>query len=530
MAQRPTAARPSVGTPSTTSAGKGGAQPASENAERYRPPAGANATLSWRHGSSKRAINAIADWLLLREQGVPTAEMFHVAYLAEQSGARRDPRRPITFLFNGGPGAASAFLHMGTAGPRRIAFTKTGRTLPPPVEIVDNAESWLDVTDLVFVDPIGTGLSRTVSESRLEQQGLEVEDEKRERRSKELPDARKGYYKIKRDIDSLCEFVSAFLSKWNRWESPVAIAGESYGGFRVGKLVRALPERGVALNAAMLISPAIDFLGINGSDYDILSWTNLVPPMALAARHHSKTRGRFASLSHAALRQAAERFAETDLATHLLRGDRAPASERQSTLDTLADLIGLPPSLVQRCNGRVGIERFARELLRDDGLVCGLYDAAITGPNAFPDREGGANPDPTLGGLCTAFTAGVNAMVRGEIGLRTDREYLLVNDDVWKLWADDRASGYWDRQLECADDLRYGMAMNPDLRVLIAHGWYDLVTTYPSSEQTVANLRLPPVLRERIRLRNYDGGHMFYTWEASRKAVHADVGEAIQQR
>jgi carboxypeptidase C (cathepsin A) len=250
--------------------------------------------------------------------------------------------------------------------------------------------------------------------------------------------------------------------------------------------------------------------------------------MAATARFHRRARGRFSSMSLDAIRSAAESFAETELSQLLLRGDRVSAQARSRTLATMAELIGLSDEIVLRCGGRVPIDLFARELLRDQGLICGLYDGAITGPNVFPDREGQPNPDPTLAGITTAFTAGINAVLRSELGLKTDREYLLVNEEAWKQWVDDRASGYWDRRLECADDMRYGLAMNPSLRLLIAHGWYDLVTTYSSSQLTVASLRLPESLRENIRLRNYDGGHMFYTWEASRKAIVKDVASVIE--
>lgn len=488
----------------------------------YRAPSGSETSLAWPGGGRGR-VQAKADWILLREHGIPSAEVFYVSYVKEP----RDPKRPVTFLFNGGPGAASAFLHMGTAGPRRISFSRDGQALPPPVRIVDNAESWLRFSDLVFVDPVGTGFSRTVSESRLEQQGIDGDDEKREKRTKELPDAKKGFFKIKRDIDSLCEVVCTYLSQNRRWESPVAIAGESYGGFRVGKLMRALPERGVGLSSAVMISPAVDFLGINGSDYDLHNWINVVPTMAATARHHGKCRGRFATMNPGELRAAAERFAESDLASSFLRGERFPENEQTKLLATLADLIGLPAKLVARCGGRITLDLFVRELLRDEGLICGYYDGSVTGPDVFPDREGQPNPDPTLAGITTCFTAGINAMLRQELGVNSDREYLLVNDEAWKHWADDRAQGYWDRHLQCADDIRYGLALNPSLRLLVAHGWFDLVTTYFSSQQTVATLRLPPAIRERVRLQNYDGGHMFYTWESSRKAVCKDAASTL---
>ncbi len=496
----------------------------------YAPPRGVQRELAFEPGGRTRGkpalVQAEADWLVIREHGVPVAEVFFTAYTrpARTPDERRD--RPVTFLFNGGPGAASAFLHLGTAGPLRIDFDTEGRTLPPPARLVNNTESWLDFTDLVFVDPVGTGFSRTVHESRLEQNALESPDEQRDKRTKDLPEARKGFFKINRDIDVLTQFVSQYLSRAGRWESPVHIAGESYGGFRVGKLLRALPERGVGLSGAVMVSPAIDFMAINGSDYDVLAWISVVPTMALSARYHGRLARRYAAMSSDQLAAAAENFAIRELAPLLLLGDRAGSKERERVLGGLADLIGLPMELVRRSNGRVRIDLFARELLREQGLVCGLYDAAITGPNVFPDRESGMSPgtpDPTLAGITAAFTSGVNAVLRDRLGLSTAREYLLINDDVWKHWTDDRAAGYWDRQLECADDMRIGLAMNPQINLLVTHGRYDLVTTYFSTAQSIATLRLPPDLRERVRLAVYDGGHMFYTWERSRKAVQRDV-------
>lgn len=497
----------------------------SEN-RKYRPPTGVERTLTWKAGRRGVRIAAQADWLVVREHGVPVAEVFFVRYERQP----RNAARPLMFLLNGGPGAASAFLHVGTAGPQRVEFSGTGRAIAPPVRLIDNAESWLEFADLVFVDPVGTGLSRTVQESRLEQYGVDADDKARERRTKTLPDAKKGFFKVKRDIDVLCDFVSAFLSKSKRWESPIYVAGESYGGFRVGKLVRALPERGIGLTGAIMVSPAVDFLALGGADYDILPWTNVIPTMALVARHHGRTRGRFAGKSAEDLRSTCEAFAQEELALTLLRGERVAAVARARTFRTAAEMTGLSEELVTRCGGRIPIELFGRELLRDQGLICGLYDGAITGPNVFPDREGqpSPNPDPTLSGITTAFNAGVNAMLRNVLGLSTEREYVLISEEVWKNWADDRALGYWHRQLECADDLRYGMALNPALRVFIAHGWYDLVTTYFSSAQSVASLRLPESLRKQVRLANYDGGHMFYTWDRSRKAVLKDVGRLVR--
>lgn len=500
-----------------------------EPSQTYRTPIGVEREIPWGAApeGAKRpragAVRVHADWLLVRECGVPTAEVFFTSYQLEP----RKAERPITFLFNGGPGAASAFLHLGTAGPRRIPFTPTGRALPPPAKLVDNAESWLAFGDLVFVDPVGTGFSRTVAESKLEQQGVDAEEDKTTKRTKELPEAKKPFFKIKRDIDVLAEFVTQWLSRFKRWESPVSIAGESYGGFRVGKLLRALPDRGVGLRGAVMVSPAVDFLAIGGTDYDLAPWVNTVPTMALAAAYHKRARGVFADMRTDALRAAAEEFAEQTLAPLLIRGERTPAAERARILSTFADLTGLRPDLVERYQGRVPFEVFARELLRDQGLLCGLYDAAITGPNVFPDREGSPSPDPTLAGIMGAFTGGINALLRAELGLTTEREYLLLGEEVNKLWRDDSEAEYYRRALDCADDIRYGLATNQALRLLVCHGWYDLVTTYFSSERAVSLLRLPPDLRKQISLKNYSGGHMFYSWDKSRKAVAKDVASVV---
>jgi len=491
----------------------------------YRIPTGVEREIGWAAGRSVSRsggrVKVHADWTLVREHGVPAAEIFSTSY---QLAAKGDGSpRPVTFCFNGGPGAASAFLHLGTAGPKRIGFTANGKTLPPPAKLLDNAESWLAFTDLVFVDPVGTGFSRTVAESKLEQHGADADDEQRAKRTKDLPDAKKPFFKVKRDIDVLAEFVCQWLSRHNRWDSPVSIAGESYGGFRVGKLIRALPERGVGLRSAVMVSPAINFLAINTSDYEPMAFVSTLPTMALAAAYHKRSRGKFTGLGVAELRTAAVDFAEEQLLPLLQRGERTPAATRTRVLTQMSELIGLPREIVERYNGRLPIEIFARELLRDQGLLCGLYDAAITGPNVFPDREGMPNPDPTLGGLMASFTGGINTFLRRDLGLVTDREYHLLGEEVWQWWADDRMAGFWDRQLDCSDDIRYGLAMNPSVNLFVCHGWYDLVTSYFSSEVAVGQMRLPASLRKQVTLKNYDGGHMFYSWERSRKSVAKDL-------
>src|SRR5688500_1474783 len=246
----------------------------------HEPPPGTETEGRWPGPSGPLEYTAYARWIVLRRKEKPPAEIFSVSYLAEWAG----PERPVLFLCNGGPGASSAFLHLGAVGPRRVAFPADGSLPPMPPRLVDNEASWLAFSDLVFVDPIGTGFSRIV-ESKPDGDG------KGEKGDGTKPPDPKEYFGQKRDLESLCEFVTRWLSKYDRWGSAVFIAGESYGGYRVGRLVRMLQEdTGVGLNGAILISPALEIAGLFGNDYDIGGWVDRVPTMAAAALHHGRSR------------------------------------------------------------------------------------------------------------------------------------------------------------------------------------------------------------------------------------------------
>ena len=351
----------------------------------HEPPAGAQTTATWTAGSLSIEYAASAGWTVLRKKEKPAAEIFSVSYVAQSDGDR-----PVTFVFNGGPGASSAFLHMGAVGPARVAFPSDGALPRMPPRLVPNEESWLAFTDLVFVDPVGTGFSRV------------IEDEggrrgRQEAGAKATTSDAKEYFGYKRDLESLCEFMGRWLSGNDRWGSPVFIAGESYGGYRVGRLVRMLQETtGIGLSGAILISPALEFGPLLPTDYDVLGWVDVLPTMAITALHHGRSRAFAVDTDPAAVRHEAERFATGDYATLLTRGASMPAAERERILARCADLIGLPAEMVARAEGRISIERFTRELLRDERKVLGLYDATITTTDPFPDREAFAGPDPTL--------------------------------------------------------------------------------------------------------------------------------------
>ena len=347
----------------------------------HQLPPGAETAATWTLGNRSIEYVASANWILLRKREKPSAEIFSVSYVAEGEGDR-----PVMFVFNGGPGASSAFLHMGAVGPVRVAFPSDGSLPQMPPALVRNDESWLAYTDLVFVDPVGTGFSRVV-----EDRGRDGADGK----PKQNGDGgdEKEYFGYKRDLESLCEFIGRWLSRNQRWGSPVFIAGESYGGYRVGRLVRMLQETtGIGLSGAVLISPALEFASLAPTDYDVLAWVDLVPTMALAAARHGRSRAFDAGTpSEEDLRQA-EAFATGDLTTLLTRGASMAQADRGRVLGRLADLIGLPVDLVARAEGRISPHVFARELLRDQRKVLGLYDATVTTTDPFPDRETFAGP------------------------------------------------------------------------------------------------------------------------------------------
>ena len=326
--------------------------------------------------------------------------------------------------------------------------------------------------------------------------------------------------------------MGRWLSGHGRWGSPVLIAGESYGGYRVGRLVRMLQETaGIGLNGAVLISPALEFGSLAPTDYDVLGWIDLLPTMAIAAVHHGRSRAFTAGTPPEEVLADAERFATGDYAAFLTRGASMATSERDRILGRLADLVGLPAEMVSRAEGRVTVAVFTRELLRDQRKVLGRYDATITTTDPFPDREAFAGPDPTLMGIGPAYTAAINRQLRSEIGVETDREYVVLSLEVNESWRNDAPQHFFLPPVGATDDFRYGMSLNPHMKAFITHGRFDLVTPYYASDRLRNLMRLDPEMASRLTVRHFGGGHMFYAWEESRRqftaAIAAFVADAV---
>jgi len=417
-------------------------------------------------------------------EGRLQAEIAFIAYLQPNAAAGT---RPVTFVFNGGPGAASAYMQLGALGPWRLPLDNI--TPSSPTALVPNQETWLDFTDLVFVDPVSTGYSRFINQS---------------------DDVRKQFWSVGGDIEVLATFMRKWIEKNGRQASHKFIAGESYGGFRAPKLAAKLYEQGVAVSRLVMVSPVLDFGWRGNGRQSPLGWVVRLPSMAAAARETS------APFDRDALREV-ERYASGDYLQDLLRGERdAAAVERIST--RVAQLIGLDRALVRRLAGRVDPGTFARERNRDRGIVSSLYDATITGIDPNPSSANSQFEDPVLEGTRAPLSTAMTDLYAHVLNWHVEEPYELLNSSIstrWD-WSGARIAN------QTVDQLRSILAFDPRLRVLIAHGASDLVTPY-FENQMILDQMPAFAAPDRLTLAVYGGGHMFYSRDASRRALHDDA-------
>ncbi|MEX2450798.1 MAG: septum formation initiator [Rhodospirillales bacterium] len=433
-----------------------------------------------------------------RDESTQKGRMFYVAYTLDGPAAAR---RPVTFVFNGGPGAAAAYLHLGVMGPKRVDFAADGRVPAPPVRLIDNPQSWLAFTDLVFIDPVGTGYSRTVS----------GKDEETVESDGDSP-----FWATGRDLDALGDFIRLYLTRNKRWLSPTVLAGESYGGFRVAALADRLQTKfGISVGGLVMISPALELGLLSESRFRLLPWIIRVPSFAAAAVRHGRVRGG----EDEATLQTVERFTIDALLPGLTRGGALGEKQRTDLLSRLARYTGLPEDLVIRYGGKLPGDVFAARLLEKDGRIVSMYDASISYPAPHP--ADGRYRDPRLARISAALTAAFNDDVRTRLKVETDLPYEVLNRRTGANWN-------WGRSGRsgppgAAENLENAFKRIEGLRGLLVHGLYDLVTPYFGSAVLVNQLDLEPALRERLILRNYEGGHMFYSHAVSRAAFYDDA-------
>jgi carboxypeptidase C (cathepsin A) len=447
-------------------------------------------------GGEEIAYTATAGTLALRdEKGEKQAEIFYIAFIRDKAG---DPaQRPLTYAFNGGPGAASAYLDLGALGPRALDFGADGKPAPAVDRVSDNPDSWLPFTDLVFIDPVGTGFSRAIGGE----------------------DVAKKFWSVRPDLDALAQIVRRHMTQIGRLNSPLYLVGESYGGFRAARLAYLLAhQEGIAAAGIMLISPAIEFRFLGGDGLDLLPWALRLPSYAAVTL---EAKG---MLSPEALKPA-EHFALHDYLLGLADTPAEPAA-RQRFYGSIAELIGLDEGLVARWDGRVPPTAYAKELRRAQGEIVSRYDGSVAGVDPDPSSAFAAD-DPVLDGSRAPFTRAFLAYAHDELRFETELGYHLLDAEVsrhWE-WRDGHANSFG--SVGASEDLARALALHPKMRVLIAHGLTDLTTPYLASRYIVDHLP-PKVTAERVTLKLYAGGHMMYLRTPSRRRLHDDAAAFYQ--
>jgi carboxypeptidase C (cathepsin A) len=432
------------------------------------------------------------------EEGKPHVSFFFIAYTSlDQTNLSE---RPLTFSFNGGPGSASLWLHLGVLGPRRVYLKEDGGLPPPPFRLVNNEQSLLDKTDLVFLDPVSTGFTRAVP----------GEDPSK-------------YHGVDEDLQSVGDFIRLYTTRYNRWLSPKFLIGESYGTTRAAGLAGYLEDRyGMYLNGIALISAVLDFSTISFSPGNDLPYIFFLPTETATAWYHKKLAPDLEADQQKALSEA-EKFALGPFTLALMQGADLPAADRASTVKELARLTGLSQDYIDRANLRVRADQFFKELLRGEHLTVGRYDSRVTGE----DRDSvGESPeyDPSYTTALGPFAATFNDYVRRELKFESDLPYEVLTSKV-QPWNFNRARN---RYLDIAENLREAMTHNPYLKVFVANGHYDLATPYLATRYTFDHIGLPPELRGNVSMGYYEAGHMMYLNTPSRIALKEDLAKFIQ--
>lgn len=432
-------------------------------------------------------------------KGEPDAALFLTSYTLQRKGVSPAAgQRPILFSFNGGPGSASVWLHLGALGPKRVRINDDGSMPPPPYAVEDNPHSWFEHFDLVFVDPPHTGYSLTASDA-----------------------ARKKMLSVDGDVEALAECIRVYLGRVQRWGSPVYLAGESYGTTRAAALTDKLLDQGIALAGVILVSCAMDIQTLEFSGKNDLAYSLFLPALAVTAQYHGRLKGAIGA-SAAQARAAAEAFVQEDYLGALHLGSRLAQTERRRIAKRMGELTGLSAVLIEDLDLRISDQVFFAELLRDQGRMVGRLESRVTGPmGASKSREW--EFDPGIEAIVGPYTMASNAYMREQLGVHTDQRYEILAMDVHKSWnwlqGDSKGNSYTSTSASLARALR----RNPHLRVFVASGYYDLGTPYSASDYSLARMDVTAEVMTRITHRYYDAGHMMYTRTEDLKKLKSDV-------
>jgi carboxypeptidase C (cathepsin A) len=420
------------------------------------------------------------------EKGKKIAEVVFTAYTLD---GPRDVGRPVTFAFNGGPGAASVYLNLGAIGPKRVQFGAQGDSPSDPAVLVDNPGAWLDFTDMVFIDPVGTGFSRSLVDK---------------------DETKKRFYSIKPDIEYLSRTVYDWLLKNGRMASPKYITGESYGGYRVPRITYFLQTRlGVGISGMVMVSPYLEPPMDQAPDFSPMTWVTTLPSMAAA---NYERQGK--PLSPALMKEV-EDYARGEFVTDLMKGRRDPAAVDRMVGKVTA-YTGLNPDFVRKSGGRIEIGAFLRELYRDKGRIASVYDSNVTQEDPFPWAPSGRRGDPILDAIIAPTTSAMVDFDTRVVGWKAEGRFNALSYDVGENWE----KGV--ELTEATTDLRQAIAADPKMKVLIVHGYDDLSCPYFVSRLVIDQMPIggDPA---RVKLAIYPGGHMFYSRPASQASFREDV-------
>ena len=424
------------------------------------------------------------------------AKIFYMAYTLDNPSEKR----PLMFSFNGGPGSASVWLHLGALGPRRVKMLDNGLMPPPPYELVDNEATWLTETDLVFVDTVGTGYSRATK-----------------------PEFAAKFFGVNGDIESTGEFIRMYLGRATRWSSPLFLVGESYGTTRVSGLSNYLFEHGIGLNGILLISTVLNFQTIRFADTNDLPLVLILPSYAATAWYHKKLSPALQAKPLTDVLREAESFASNEYLPALLRIDKLSAAEKQNLLDKFSLYTGLDKKFIEQNNFRVELGEFMKELLRDERRSVGRLDSRFTGI----DRDASGNNtdgDQSMNAIRPPYTATFNDYVRTQLNFKSDLEYYILGGGISTPWNWNTDNGYADT----SQRLKLAMAKNPYMKVFVAAGYYDMATPYFAAEYTISSMNLDAELRKNISFAYYEAGHMMYIEKKSLQKLKDDAARFVQ--
>ncbi len=435
----------------------------------------------------------------------PAASIWSVAYTAEGID---QTTRPVTFIFNGGPGSASVWLHMGVFGPMITKVDSEAKNDDggAPYSLINNNYGLLDLTDLVFIDPVGTGYSVVIGKGKVE-----------------------DYWGLTEDARSIALFMRQWITKNKRWNSPKYIAGESFGTTRAAGVAAVLEEDGqeVSLNGLILISQALDYAGSTSDLDNIISYLTYLPSMATSAWYHRKA-GSGKTLEQFA--EEARTFTWDEYAPALYKGTRLSADQKKQIAQRLSYFTGLPQAYIERSNNRVLINRFRKELLRDKGMTIGQLDGRYVGMESDEAADRPTLGDAASYSIGSAYTAALNHYLSSKLNVEMDRPYITSNSQLgtkWR-WRDVPEGSYWEPSyVTVGRKLGDAMRRNKDLKVMVASGYYDLVTPFFDAEYTFSRYGILP---ERVQMTYYEAGHMMYLHEPDLIKLTNDIRVFLSPR